>query len=118
MNSAYWDLKADLLRELFELNRAYTYWSLIERPFVASDDTIADLALTYAGWAKDIDAFIEQTGPVQPFTQQIRLTAADNSEAFALLAKTRTLNAYLDIRTLGPKYFAGMVPTPLVSANR
>lgn len=108
MTSAYWDLKADLLRELFEFNRAYTYWSLVERPFLASDETIANLAITYASWSADIDAFLQQTGPVQPFEQQIDITIADYPEAFALLARTRSLNVRLDLESLVPKYFANM----------
>jgi len=108
LTTAYWDLKADLLRELYEFNRAYTYWSLIDRPFVTSDATFADLAATYAGWTNDIDTFLEQTGPVQPFEQQIEITAADFPEPFASLSRTRTINVALDLRTIAPTSFASM----------
>jgi hypothetical protein len=106
--TAYWDLKADLLRELYEFNRAYAYWSLIDRPFLASDSTVADLASVYAGWTKDIDTFLEQSGPVQPFEEQLDITRANFPEAFALLATTRTLNVMLDLRAIAPTSFAAM----------
>lgn len=108
VTTSYWDLKADLLRELYEFNRAYTYWSLVDRPFVTSDATIADLAATYVAWTNDIDAFLEQTGPVQPFEEQIAITAADFPEAFASLGRTRTLNVALPLRTIAPTSFAAM----------
>jgi hypothetical protein len=106
MTGAYWNLKAGLLRELYEFNRAYTYWSLLERQFVASDETVANLASTYADWTGEIDTFLEQSGPMQPFQQQIEITAADYPEAFVVLPQTRRLNLFLDITKLLPKYFA------------
>ena len=108
MTSAYWSVKAEVLRELYEFNRAYTYWSLVERPFFSADTTIADLALAYAEWSKDIDTFLEQSGPVQPFRQQIVISAAEFPEAFTLLAQTRKLHVQLDLATIAPKFFGGM----------
>ena len=108
VSTSYWDLKADLLRELYEFNRAYTYWSLVDRPFVASDSTIADLASAYVAWTNDIDTFSEQSGPVQPFEEQIELTRGRLPRGVRLLVTTRTLNVVLDLRAIAPTSFAAM----------
>jgi flagellar capping protein FliD len=99
MRTAYERVRRDLLRKLYEENRAYEYWSLETDEFAVSNSSIAALAATHERLVADIDAFREANDAFETFTQVVEISAEKFPAAFAALPKQQCLVFELDIRT-------------------
>lgn len=86
MRSALSDLKLNLVRMLYEENRAYYYWSLLEEPFQTNDLTMATLSAVHATLCQDIKREMDARGVSQAFTQDAILTANPQSATEAMLS--------------------------------
>jgi hypothetical protein len=92
MQNAYDNLKMVIIKKLYEENRAYWYWSLEENPFVASDLTVANLAVMHANISTAIDTAKEhRNGPFQPFNHSISIAANDYPFSFQALPTSKKL---------------------------
>jgi hypothetical protein len=98
LKDAYEDVQRHLLRNIYQENRAYQYWSLSDRPLQTDNLNVATLAATHQGLLGDIDGFRERKEAFSDFTQSLTISRDDYPNEFAALLKTRTLAFSLDIR--------------------
>ena len=98
LKDAYEDVQRNLLRNIYQENRAYQYWSLRNRQLQTDDLNIATLAATHQGLISDIDAFRENSQQFNDFRQEIVIAAEQYSNEFAHLRTSRVLTFKLDIR--------------------
>ena len=95
LKDAYEDVQHNLLRNIYQENRAYQYWSLKNRQLRTDDLNIATLASTHQGLISDIDAFRENSQSFNDFDQEVTIAAERYPNEFADL---RALTFKLDIR--------------------
>lgn len=98
LKDAYEDVQRNLLRNIYQENRAYQYWSLRSRQLRTDDLNIATLAATHQGLISDIDAFRENSQQFNDFRQEVVIAAEQYSNEFAHLRTSRVLTFRLDIR--------------------
>ncbi len=92
MQNAYANLKTIIVKKLYEENRALWYWSLQEQPFSTTDLNMATLSATHSSISTSIDSIKERkSGPYQPFTEEIQVSASDYPLAFRALPNTKKL---------------------------
>ncbi|MDX6610840.1 MAG: hypothetical protein QOD75_26 [Blastocatellia bacterium] len=97
LKDAYEDVQRNLLRNIYQENRAYQYWSLKNRSLQTDDLNIATLAATHVGLIKDIDSFRENSQMFNPFKQEVIVSADRFTNEFADLPKSKALTFKLDI---------------------
>jgi hypothetical protein len=96
MRSALSTAKETIVAQLYEKNRAYWYWSLVDRPLAVDDLTIATLSVTNDGLDAAISEVKAGRGRIaQSFTQKVSITAADYPTAFAQLWRSTPTNRRL-----------------------
>jgi hypothetical protein len=97
LKDAYEDVQRNLLRNIYQENRAYQYWSLKKRQLQTDDLNIATLAATHVGLIKDIDTFRENSQMFNPFKQEVIVSADRFTNEFADLRKSKALTFKLDL---------------------
>jgi hypothetical protein len=98
LKDAYEEVQHSILRNLYQENRAYRYWSLRDRPFKTDDLNLATLANTHHRLTADIDGFRENSDSFSPFTQTVTVSADRYPDEFAALRESRILTFELDLR--------------------
>lgn len=98
LKDAYEDVQRNLLRNIYQENRAYQYWALKNRQLRTDDLNIATLAATHQSLISDIDAFRENSQSFNDFDQQVIISADRYPNEFADLRRSRALTFKLDIR--------------------
>ncbi|HEX6041070.1 hypothetical protein [Longimicrobium sp.] len=98
LKDAYEDVQRSLLRNLYQENRAYQYWSLRDRQLRTDDLNIATLAATHERLKADIDTFRENSDSFSPFNQKVVVSADQYPSEFAEMRTSRVLTFALDIR--------------------
>ena len=97
LRDAYEDVQRNLLRNIYQENRAYQYWALKTRQLRTDDLNIATLTATHQGLISDIDTFRETSQSFNDFDQEIIISADRYPNEFADLRKSHTLTFKLDI---------------------
>ncbi|MEA2205227.1 MAG: hypothetical protein QOE77_2003 [Blastocatellia bacterium] len=97
LKDAYEDVQRNLLRNIYQENRAYQYWSLKNRQLKTDDLNIATLTATHVGLIKEIDTFRENSQMFNPFEQEVIISADRFPNEFADLHKSKALTFKLDI---------------------
>ena len=98
VKDAYEDLQRNLLRNIYQENRAYQYWALRDRQLKTSDLNIATLAATHERLISEIDGFREDNEAFSDFTQKLTISAERYPNEFAAMLASRSLAFRLRIR--------------------
>lgn len=98
LKDAYEDVQRNLLRNIYQENRAYQYWSLQDRQLQTDDLNIATQAATHERLVADIDSFRENNEAFSDFHQKLTITAERHPNEFAAMLQSRSLAFGLDIR--------------------
>ena len=98
LKDAYEDVQRNLLRNIYQENRAYQYWSLRNRQLQTDDLNIATLAATHQQLISDIDSFRENSQTFNNFKQEVVISADQYPNEFADLRRSKALTFRLDIR--------------------
>ncbi len=98
LKDAYEDVQRNLLRNIYQENRAYQYWSLKDRPLQTNDLNIATQAAAHDRLMADIDAFRENNEAFSDFNQKLVVSADRYPNEFAAMPESRSLTFELDIR--------------------
>lgn len=99
LQDAYEDVQRNLLRNIYQENRAYQYWSLQERQLQAENLSIATQADTHRLLLADIDSYRENSELSFDFHQKLTITAERYPHEFAAMLQSRSLAFGLDIRS-------------------
>ena len=98
LKDAYEDVQRNLLRNIYQENRAYQYWSLKNRQLKTDDLNIATLTKTHADLISDIDGYREESDSYSPFNQKVIISAERYPNEFAAMRESRVLTFELDIQ--------------------
>jgi hypothetical protein len=98
LKDAYEDLQRNLLRNIYQENRAYQYWALRDHQLQTDDLNIATLAATHQRLISDIDGFRENSQSFNDFRQEVVVSADRYPNEFGDLRKSHALTFALDIR--------------------
>lgn len=101
LKDAYEDVQRTLLRNIYQENRAYQYWSLKNRQLQTDDLNIATLTATHLKLIKDIDGFRENNQAFSDFTQKVIISADRYPNEFAAMRTSKVLSFKLNIREPG-----------------
>ncbi len=107
MQNAYDNLKAVIVKKLYEENRAFEYWSLKSSNFSTSDLNMATLVTTHENLLKKIDPVKSRSDSIyEPFTQEIDIKADQYIMGFELLPLTKKLvfNIPVNIKSFSNQY--------------
>jgi hypothetical protein len=94
---AYEEVQQKLLRNIYQENRAYQYWSLEKRQLQTDDLSIATQAAAHSRLMDAIDSFRENSD-FSNFRQMVKISAERYPDEFAAMVKSRSLAFTLDIR--------------------
>ncbi|MGE3348981.1 MAG: hypothetical protein AB7I35_16250 [Ramlibacter sp.] len=98
LKDAYEDVQRNLLRNIYQENRAYRYWALRDRQLETNDLNIATQAAAHERLMADIESFRENTEAFSDFKQKLTVSAERYPNEFAAMLKSKSLNFTLDIR--------------------
>lgn len=98
LKDAYEDVLRNLLRNIYQENRAYQYWALRNRQLQTDNLNIATLAATHQQVIADIDSFRENSQAFNKFNQEVIISADRYPNEFGDLRASHILTFRLDIR--------------------
>lgn len=98
IRDAYEDVQRNLLRNIYQENRAFQYWSLQDRPLQTNNLTIATQTVVHERLIADIDRFRENNESFSDFNQKIIVSNDHYPNEFAAMLDSRSLAFGLNIR--------------------
>jgi hypothetical protein len=98
LKDAYEDVVRNLLRNIYQENRAYQYWALKNRQLQTDNLNIATLTNTHQRLISDMDAFRENKQQFNDFNQEVIISADRYPNEFRDLRTSKALTFKLEIR--------------------